>query len=105
MSAALRQYQCQAVRAASPAQIVDKLYGIGVAAARAGDGTRTRRALVELTAALDYERGGEVAVGLGALYDYALRAANDGDLDGVAEILGGLRGAWREATLGAPLAA
>ena len=98
-NAALRQYQQQAVLNASPAELVDKLYGIGVAAAHAGDGARTRRALVELAAALDHERGGEVAAGLGALYDYAIRATSEGDLGAVADLLGGLRDAWRQGVL------
>ena len=80
---------------------MDKLYGIGVTAARAGDAPRTRRALVELAAALDHERGGEVAAGLGDLYDYCIRATSTGDLDVVAEVLDGLRGAWRQSTLAA----
>ena len=100
-----RRYQQQAVRTASPAQLVDKLYGIGVAAARAGDADRARRALVELTAALDRERGGAVAEGLYELYAFSLNAAAEGDLATVAEILGGLREAWREATLAVPVAA
>ena len=101
----LRQYQQQAVRTASPAQLVDKLYGIGVAAAEVGDADRTRRAVVELMAALDVERGGAVAEGLHGLYTFSLRAASEGDLATVAEILGGLREAWREATLALPVAA
>ena len=100
-----RRYQQQAVRTSSPAQLVDKLYGIGVAAAEAGDADRARRAVVELMAALDVERGGAVAEGLHGLYAFAIRAASEGDLVTVAEILGGLRGAWREATLAVPVAA
>lgn len=95
----LRLYQQQAVRTASPAELVDKLYGIGVSAALAGDAPRARRALVELSSALDAERGGEIAATLGDLYAFALRSANAGDLGLVAELLGGLREAWREGVL------
>lgn len=100
----LRLYQQQAVLSASPAVLVDKLYGIGVSAAQKGDAARTRRALVELTAALDTERGGELAESLRDLYDFSIRAATAGDLDVVVEILSGLRDAWRQAVL-APAAA
>ena len=96
---ALRAYQQQAIRTASPAELIDKLYGIGVAAAQSGDAARTRRALVELAGAVDTERGGELADGLLALYDYAIRATTEGDLETVADLLGGLRESWREATL------
>ncbi len=95
----LRLYQQQAVRTATPAMLIDKLYSIGVSAAQAGDGARARRALVELTAALDLDRGGELAENLRGLYDFSIRAATEGNLGIVAEILSGLREAWREATL------
>ncbi len=95
----LRLYQQQAVRNASPAVLIDKLYGIGLSAAQTGDAARTRRALVELTAALDLERGGELAENLRGLYDFSIRAANAGDLGVVAEVLDGLRDAWRQAAL------
>ena len=99
---ALRLYQQQAVLSASPAELVDKLYGIGIAAAQTGDASRARRALVELTAALDPERGGEIAERLRGLYEFAIRAASEGDLGIVAELLSGLRDAWRQAVLGQP---
>ena len=99
MTSPLRVYQQQAVLSATPAELVDKLYCIGLAAARSGDATRVRRALVELTAALDHERGGDVAGGLHDLYDFALRATNEGDLETASEILDGLRDAWRRSVL------
>ena len=102
---ALRHYQQQAVRSASPEALIDKLYGIGVAAAHAGDASRTKRVLVELTAALDLEAGGEIAERLRDLYDFSIRAASDGDLEVVAEILEGLRESWRQATRRVPVAA
>ena len=95
----LRLYQQQSVRSASPAELVDKLYGIGVTAARAGDAARTRRALVELTGALDLERGGEIASTLRDLYEWGIRATSTGDLDAVADVLDGLRDAWRQSAL------
>ena len=94
---ALRAYQHQAIHSASPAELIDKLYGIGLTAAQNDDVARTRRALVELVAAVDSERGGDLAEGLIALYDFALRATSDGDLATVADLLSGLRATWREA--------
>lgn len=96
---AVRLYQQQAVRSASPAALVDKLYEIGVAAAHAGDASRARRALVELTAALDLERGGELAAQLQGLYGFSLNAITAGDFATVAELLSGLREAWRAGPL------
>ena len=94
---ALRQYQQQAVRAASPEALIDKLYGIGASAAHAGDASRTKRALVELMGALDLEAGGEIAERLHGLYEFSIRSASQGDLEVVAEILEGLRESWRTA--------
>jgi len=54
-----------------------------------------------LLAALDYERGGEIATNLGAIYDYALRRLLYANLRKdvevvreIADLLAGLREAW-----------
>ncbi|GAB5537418.1 MAG: hypothetical protein Rubg2KO_36670 [Rubricoccaceae bacterium] len=94
----LRQYQKQAVLSASPLELIDKLYGIGLAAAQNNDAPRTQRALIELAAALDLENGGEIAENLSALYDFALRSTASGDFPIVVELLSGLRQAWRTAS-------
>lgn len=101
----LLQYQRQAVAAASPAELIDKLYQIGLTAAHRGDAAKTRRVLTELSSALDHERGGEIAVRLHDLYDFALRASAEGDLSAAVSVLSGLRDAWREGVLGAYRAA
>jgi flagellar protein FliS len=95
----LRQYQQQALSAASPTEIIDKLYGIGVAAAHRGDVQKTRRVLTELMASLDHERGGELAGRLYDLYDYALRETADGNVAAAADVLTSLRESWREGVL------
>ena len=104
-SSPLRRYQQQAVLSASPAELIDKLYGIGVTAAHAGDAARTRRVLVELSTSLDHDRGGDVAASLSDLYAFSLRSVTEGDFGVVAEILGGLREAWRQGVLAPPAAA
>ena len=99
--AALRHYQQQAVRSASPAALVDKLYEIGISAVRSGDAQRARRVLVELTGSLDLERGGELAEQLRGLYEFSIRAVTAGDFETVTELLSGLREAWRAGPLAA----
>ena len=54
-----------------------------------------------LLAALDYERGGEIATNLGSIYDYALRRLLHANLRKdvkvvreIADLLAGLREAW-----------
>lgn len=95
----LLQYQKQALSAASPTEIVDKLYGIGVSAAQRGDVQKTRRVLTELISSLDFDRGGEIASGLHDLYDYALRQTIEGELAPAADILASLRESWRDSVL------
>ncbi len=98
----LRQYQQQALLHASPTELIDKLYSLGLAAAHRGDAAKTRRVLVELIGGLDTERGGDLAERLYSLYDYALRTAADGDLAPATTLLTQLREAWREGVLGRP---
>jgi flagellar protein FliS len=96
----MRQYQQQALMGASSEQLVAKLYDLGVAACHGGDRAKARAVLVQLLAGLDYERGGEIAERLQALYTFCLGQATDGgDLADVAYILDGLRTAWAEGVL------
>ena len=97
--ARMRQYQQQAAVSSSPEQIILKLYDLGIAACHAGDRAKLRAVLVELTGALDFERGGELAERLYGLYTYILQESASGDLQAIAEILSGLRAAWHEAFL------
>lgn len=101
----MRQYQRQAVASASPERLVAKLYDLGVAACHRGERARARAVLVELMAALDHERGGEVAGRLHALYEFCLNESALGDLAAVAEILEGVRAAWHDGVLARPAAA
>jgi flagellar protein FliS len=50
--------------------------------------SRATRILVELTAALDHRRGGEIALQLARLYDYMLRRLNEANLRQADEPLG-----------------
>lgn len=91
----MRRYQRQAVASASPEQLVVKLYDIAIGACLQEDRTKLRRVLVELTAGLDMERGGEIAGRLYALYDFCLHESISGDINVVRDLLDGLRDAWR----------
>ena len=95
----MRQYQQQALASASPEQLIARLYDLGIAACHRDDRTKLRRVLVELITSLDYERGGEIADRLGALYEFCMEHSATGDLDLVCELLSGLRDAWREGVL------
>ena len=96
----MRQYQQQAIAAASPEQLVLKLYDLGISCCHRGDRAKLRKVLVELISGLDFERGGELAHRFHALYTYCLTESGAGDLDVICELLSGLRDAWREGVLG-----
>ena len=95
----MRQYQRQAVASASPDQLIAKLYDMGVAACRREDRAKLRAVLVELTASLNFEKGGEMAQRLHAIYEFCLIESGAGDLNVVAELLDGLRSAWKQGVL------
>ena len=95
----MRQYQRQAIVSASPDQLIAKLYDIAVAACRREDRAKLRAVLVELIASLNFEKGGEVAQRLHALYEYCLLECGSGDLTAIAELLDGLRTAWKQGVL------
>lgn len=92
----MRQYQHQAIATASPERLVVKLYDLGIAACYRDDRPKVRAVLVELMAALNHERGGELAGRLQAIYEYCLNESAMGNLSLVAELLAGLREAWQE---------
>ena len=95
----MRQYQRQAVASASPDQLIAKLYDLGVAACRQGDRPKLRAVLIELIAGLNFDKGGELAQRLHALYEYCLLETSSGDLDVIAALLDGLRTAWKQGVL------
>ena len=95
----MRQYQHQAIRSASPEQLVLKLYDHGITSCRRGDRAKVRAVLVELVSSLDFEQGGDLAHRLSALYEYCLTESATGDLAAVEEVLGGLRQAWKQGVM------
>jgi flagellar protein FliS len=103
-NAHMRQYQHQAIATSSPERLVVKLYDLGIAACYRDDRPKVRAVLVELMAALNHDRGGDIAGRLQAIYEYCLNESALGNLGVVAELLGGLREAWQEGVLCRPAA-
>lgn len=95
----MRQYQSQAVRSATPEQLVGKLYDLGISACHRGDRSKLRAVIVELIASLNFEQGGELANRLYALYEFCLNESVVGDLATISELFSGLRSAWQQAVL------
>lgn len=92
-------YQKQAILSASPEQLIVKLYDLGIGACHRQDRYKLRAVLKELVSALNLEEGGELAGRLYALYAFCIDHSASGDLEPVAEILEGLREAWRTSVL------
>jgi flagellar protein FliS len=70
---------------------------------KAGAITKANDIINELMHSLDFERGGDVAKSLGAMYNYVLRCVLEGDLkkdlsrlDEAIRILQALKSAWEE---------
>ena len=95
----MRQYQQQASASATPEQLVGKLYDFCVSACHREDRSKLRKGLVELIGSLDFEKGGDLAHQLHALYEYCLTESISGDLNGVRELLVELREAWKQGVL------
>lgn len=95
----MRQYQQQAVATASPDQLILKLYDIGVSSCHQGNHNKVRRVLVELLSALNHEEGGEIAANLQSIYEFCLNDCASGDLSTTADLLEGLREAWRDGVM------
>jgi len=91
----MRQYQHQAIASSSPAQLVLKLYDLGILCCRRDDRSKLRAVIAELIGSLNFEEGGEIADRLYSLYQYCLNESIDGDLTIVGEVLSGLRDAWK----------
>lgn len=94
-----QQYQQQSITTASSERLVLKLYDLGIASCRRDDRAKLRSVLVELMSSLDFERGGEIADRLHALYEFCLNESAMGSLDTVQDILEGLREAWAEGVI------
>lgn len=92
----MRQYQQQAITSSSPAQLVLKLYDLGIQCCRRDDRSKLRAVLAELIGSLNFEEGGDIANRLYSLYEYCLNESVGGDLEIVGEVLNGLRDAWKE---------
>lgn len=89
-------YQTQAVLSASPEQLVVKLYDLGISACHREDRYKLRAVLKELISSLDLDKGGELAGRLYSLYVFCMDQSANGDLEVIAELLTGLREAFRE---------
>ena len=95
----MRQYQQQAIASSSPAQLVLKLYDLGIQSCHQDNRVKLRAVLAELVGSLNFEEGGELANRLYALYEFCINESISGDIQVVQEILAGLRDVWKQGVL------
>ena len=93
---AAHQYQRQDVLSASPAQLVAKLYDLGILSCVNNDRSKLRKILIELISSLNFEEGGDIAIRLSQIYEYCMRESVAGDLNQIASMLSDLRDTWKE---------
>jgi flagellar secretion chaperone FliS len=91
-------YKQQSVQT-SPAQLVAKLYDLGIRACREEDRAQLRKVLVELIGSINFEKGGALAEQLYGLYQYCMQESATGDLQTIADLLDDLRTTWRQHVL------
>ncbi len=95
-SAQLNSYRNNSVVGLTPAELVLRLYDIGLSALATGDGQRASRAVAQLIECLDF-RHHDVAFGLFRLYRYCMDEIKRGEYDVPTRILRELRDTWAKA--------
>lgn len=99
-AAQMHKYHVQDVQSASPEQLIAKLYDLGISSCHRKNQQKVRGVLMELIAALNFEAAPEMTNNLYSLYEFCLMENARENFDTVAEILEGLREAWKEGVLG-----
>ena len=87
-------YQTQAVKIASPIQLVVKLYDLLIQATYSKDDKKVKEILTTLMHGLDFEH--EPAEQLFALYQYCRELARKKEFQEIREILEPIRDSWDE---------
>ncbi|SMO59500.1 Flagellin-specific chaperone FliS [Fodinibius sediminis] len=91
------KYQRQAIKNASPTELISKLYDFAIQACYQEDGERLNRVLETLIQSLNYDY--EIAGELYGLYEYCQRLARQKEFDEVRELLEPIREAWEESVV------
>ncbi|MDZ7772920.1 MAG: flagellar export chaperone FliS [Balneolaceae bacterium] len=88
------QYQRQAVKNASPAELVTKLYDFAIQACYKEDEERLYQVLAALIKSLNFDY--EISGNLYGLYEYCQRMSRERKFEEVRELLEPIREAWIE---------
>lgn len=88
------KYQRQAIKNASPTELIQKLYDFAIQACHQQDKERLQQVLSALIKSLDFEY--DIAGELYSLYEYCQRQAQKEEFEEVRELLEPVREAWEE---------
>ena len=89
-----KKYQQQAVKNASPTELISKLYDFAIQACYQEDDERLQQALATLIKSLNFDY--EISGNLYNLYEYCQRRAKKKEFEEVRELLEPVREAWAE---------
>jgi len=95
-------YKVQEISASSPEKLILHLYDYAIKGCALKNESQASAGLRELIDALNFDGGGEVAVGLFRLYEYAMRSVKQSAYDTPLRILRELRETWHTAMLQRP---
>jgi flagellin-specific chaperone FliS len=87
-----REYQEQAIKNASPTELITKLYDFAIQACHSKDEERLQDVLQTLVKSLNFDF--EVSASLYNLYEYCQRQAQEEQFDEVSGLLAPLRETW-----------
>jgi len=90
-------YKVQEISTSSPEKLILHLYDYAIKGCALKDESQASAGLRELIDALNFDDGGEIAVGLFLLYEYALRSVKQSAYDTPLRILRELRETWHTA--------
>lgn len=91
------QYQRQAIKNSSPAELIGKLYDFAIQACHKKEKEKVRGSLSLLIKSLNFDY--EISGDLYGLYEYCQRQASDEKFDEVRELLEPVREAWNEGVI------
>lgn len=97
MKNAQHQYQRQAIKNASPTELIKQLYDFAIQACHKQDEERLQQVLSALIKSLNFDY--DIADELYNLYEYCQRQARQGEFEEVRELLEPVREAWIEGVM------
>lgn len=97
MKSAAKTYKTQAVKNATPTELISILYDLVIEASYKKDSQRVYDLFTTLIHGLNFDY--EIAADLYNIYDYCQRLAKQEKFDEIIELISGIRESWNEAVV------